>query len=143
MRLTFLGIVILGLSLGVTVSLAARHPGKMLGGGMMGGGEVVEKKTSSVQATEGALSTYTNLCASCHGATGKGNGAAAATLNPRPKDFTDCKAMAHESDATLFKIIKEGGASVGHSPMMPPWGGVLRDQQIQELVEYIHGLCKK
>lgn len=98
---------------------------------------------SSPLAAEKAASNYKNLCASCHGATGKGDGAAAAALNPRPKDFADCKVMAKDSDETFFKIIKDGSRSVGRSPMMPSWGVVLKDQQIKDLVSYIRGFCKK
>jgi len=36
---------------------------------------------------------YDTLCVGCHGATGKGDGAAAAALNPKPGNFTDCKEM--------------------------------------------------
>jgi mono/diheme cytochrome c family protein len=32
--------------------------------------------------------TYQTYCISCHGEKGAGDGAAAAALNPRPKDFT-------------------------------------------------------
>ena len=78
----------------------------------------------------------------CHGANGKGDGPAAAGLNPKPKDFTDCNAMAKNSDETLFKAIKEGGQSVGISPMMPSWGAALKDQQVKDLVTYIRSLCK-
>jgi len=91
----------------------------------------------------GPASNYSNLCASCHGATGKSDGPAAVALNPKPKDFTDCKVMTKISDDTLFKSIKGGGQSVGLSPMMPPWGGSLADQQIHGLVGYIRGFCKK
>ena len=36
---------------------------------------------------------YDANCVGCHGATGKGDGAAAAALNPKPQDHTDGKAM--------------------------------------------------
>lgn len=97
----------------------------------------------SLFAAEKAASLYKDLCASCHGPTGKGNGPAAAALNPKPKDFADCKVMAKISDETLFKTIKGGGSSVGLSPMMPAWGGALKDQQIKEMVTHIRGFCKK
>lgn len=106
----------------------------------LGGGGLLP---SSSLAVEKAASLYKDLCGSCHGATGKGDGPAAAALNPKPGNFTDCKAMAKESDATLFKIIKEGSQSVGRSPMMPAWGGALKDQQIRDLVAYIRSFCKK
>jgi cytochrome c oxidase cbb3-type subunit 3 len=86
---------------------------------------------------------YDSFCAGCHGATGKGDGAAAAALNPKPGDFTDCKTMAGNSDEFLHKIIKEGGAAVKKSPMMPTWGASLSDQDISNVVSYIRSLCKK
>ncbi|MGE5304267.1 MAG: c-type cytochrome [Alphaproteobacteria bacterium] len=90
-----------------------------------------------------AASTYANLCASCHGANGKGDGPAAAALNPKPKDFANCKIMSGVTDDTAFKAIKGGGQSVGLSPLMPTWGGSLKDQQIRDLVKYIRAFCKK
>jgi hypothetical protein len=63
-------------------------------------------------------------------------------LNPGPKDFTDCKIMAHTSDEMLFKTVKEGGQVTGQSPLMPPWGGTLTDQQVSDLVKYIRSFCK-
>ncbi len=101
------------------------------------------KQASSSEAAKGVPSTYTNLCASCHGAKGKGDGPAAMALNPRPRDFSDCKEMASHSDDYFYKIIKGGGQSVGRSPLMPPWGGSLNDQQVSDLVAYIRGFCKK
>jgi cytochrome c553 len=41
---------------------------------------------------------YDANCVGCHGATGKGDGAAAAALNPKPGDMTDGKAMKALSD---------------------------------------------
>jgi mono/diheme cytochrome c family protein len=93
---------------------------------------------SSIQGAEDAASNYSKLCASCHGASGKGNGPAATALNPKPTDFADCKSMTPISDETLFKAIKGGG----QTPMMPSWGGSLTDQQIKDLVTYIRGFCK-
>ena len=95
------------------------------------------------EAADGAASTYSNLCASCHGPKGQGNGPAAAALNPKPKNFADCKVMKKIPDETLFKVIKGGGQSVGLSPMMPPWGGSLTDKQIHSMVEYVRSFCKK
>lgn len=86
---------------------------------------------------------YDQLCVGCHGASGKGDGPAAAALNPKPGNFTDCKGMAKESDKNLFKIIKDGSQSVGRSPLMPPWGSSLKDAEIQNLVAYIRSFCKK
>ena len=86
---------------------------------------------------------YDTLCVGCHGATGKGDGSAAAALNPKPLDFTNCKEMGKISDDTLHKTVKGGGQAVNKSPMMPAWGASLNDQQIRDVVSYVRTFCKK
>ena len=92
-------------------------------------------------AAEQATSLFTELCAVCHGAGGKGDGPSAAGLNPKPADFTDCKVMRDQSEETLFRIIKQGSQSVGRSSVMPAWGEALSDGQIRDLLAVIRGLC--
>jgi cytochrome c oxidase cbb3-type subunit 3 len=84
---------------------------------------------------------YGQFCASCHGQSGKGDGPAAAALNPKPRDHTDKETMSKMSDDDIFKVIKNGGASVGKSPLMPPWGASLKDEQIKDVVAYLRTLC--
>jgi cytochrome c oxidase cbb3-type subunit 3 len=84
---------------------------------------------------------YGQFCASCHGQSGKGDGAAAAALNPKPRDHTDRDYMSKMSEDELLKVIKNGGASIGKSPLMPPWGAALKDNQIQDIIAYIRTLC--
>lgn len=79
---------------------------------------------------------YDTLCASCHGATGLGDGAAAAALNPKPKNLQ----ATTRSDEELKKIVKLGGPSAGLSPLMVAWGGVLTDPDIDNVVAYIRTL---
>jgi mono/diheme cytochrome c family protein len=100
--------------------------------------------TVSARATDltAAKKQYANMCAGCHGATGGGNGAAAAALTPKPTNFTDCAAMGKVSDDTLFKATKDGGAAVGLSAMMPPQKASLNDAQIKDMVAYIRSFCK-
>ena len=81
-------------------------------------------------------------CASCHGAGGKGDGVAAASLNPKPKDLTDKTLMAGLKDEQLIDVIKKGGGAVGKSPLMPPFGAALKDQDVQDVVAFIRSLVK-
>jgi mono/diheme cytochrome c family protein len=78
---------------------------------------------------------YKQLCLSCHGATGKGDGPVGQYLTPKPTDFT--KHMGQHDDDYYFKIIKEGGASVGKSAGMPAWGSQLKDSQIWDVISYL------
>jgi mono/diheme cytochrome c family protein len=70
-------------------------------------------------AAKEAAQIYTTRCALCHGASGKGDGAAAAALNPKPRDYSDPAWQASVTDAEIEKIIVAGGTAVGKSAMMP------------------------
>jgi len=98
---------------------------------------------SPTLAAQAVPELFRELCSVCHGAGGKGDGPSAQGLEPKPADFTNCKAMGKDSDDVLFKIIKGGGQSVGRSTVMPAWGDSLSDQQIRALVKFVRGLCKK
>lgn len=85
---------------------------------------------------------YDANCVGCHGATGKGDGVAAAALNPKPQDHSDGKTMNVLSDKYLFDIIKDGGAAVKKSKLMPVASKKLNDQDIWDMVAYIRSLAK-
>lgn len=85
---------------------------------------------------------YETLCVGCHGVSGKGDGPAAAALNPKPRNYTDKKYMGTMKDEDIFKITKEGGAAVGKSQLMPAWGAALSDQDIRNIVAYIRTFAK-
>lgn len=63
---------------------------------------------------------FTQRCSVCHGASGKGDGAGAAALNPKPRDYTDAAWQKSVTDDVLTKVILEGGQSIGKSPLMAP-----------------------
>ena len=92
---------------------------------------------------------YAQYCASCHGATGKGDGPAAA-LSPAPTDLT-------KSDLNLAELMKviDGRRTVrAHgTAAMPVWGEVLEQtaddpgrqhrqalRDVQAVAEYVRAL---
>jgi mono/diheme cytochrome c family protein len=83
---------------------------------------------------------YGQVCAVCHGAGGKGDGPTAAALFPRPADHTDPAYMKTLADEHLYRVIHGGGAAIGRSPLMPPWGGALNEQDIKDVVAYVRSL---
>lgn len=83
-----------------------------------------------------AKQTFATLCSTCHGADGKGDGPAAANLNPKPRNYTDKAWQASVTDEQLAKVILEGGAAVGKSPLMPP------NPQLKDKPEVIAELVK-
>jgi mono/diheme cytochrome c family protein len=46
------------------------------------------------------------------------------------------------SDEHLFLVIKEGGAAVGKSALMAPWGASLSDDQIRDVVAFVRTLAE-
>lgn len=72
------------------------------------------------EATKAAETIYTNYCSTCHGPKGAGDGAAAAALNPKPRTFADAAWQRSVSSDHIAKVIQEGGAAVGKSPLMAP-----------------------
>lgn len=82
---------------------------------------------------------FLHYCATCHGDEAKGDGQNASNLSPAPPDLT-----ANTRDAALLrKVIAEGTASAGRSPLSPPWGRSLSPQEIDYLVAYCQSLTRK
>jgi cytochrome c6 len=84
---------------------------------------------------------YMTYCSSCHGDKGRGDGTAGKALPVKPADHTDGKLMNSLSDEFLMTIIAKGGAAVGKSSFMPAWGGVLKDNQLQDLLAYVRSIA--
>jgi mono/diheme cytochrome c family protein len=71
-------------------------------------------------ATAQADTIFKSRCSTCHGMEGKGNGPAAVTLNPKPRNYTDPVWQKSVTDDHIRETIIKGGAAVGKSPMMAP-----------------------
>jgi len=79
----------------------------------------------------------------CHGEKGAGDGALAATLpeGQKPRNLSGGQNKYATDDAKLKEIIKKGGAAVGLSVLMPAQAD-LSDEQLGDLVAFIHSLKK-
>ena len=86
---------------------------------------------------------YNTYCALCHGPTGLGDGVGAAALDPKPRDLSSAAILETYTDEYLVNVITNGGMAVGKSPAMPPWGGVVSPEDIENVVAHIRqNLCK-
>ena len=81
----------------------------------------------------GKKSVETN-CVPCHGPGGKGDGPAAAALNPKPANWTSDK-VKKETDGELFWKIENGRGP------MPPWKH-LPEKERWQIVNHIRTLQK-
>ncbi len=97
--------------------------------------QYVGKKSPYAANDQAALAagkqTYDDKCAACHGANGQGNGPAAASLNPKPFNFTDKALMQGLPVDCHFYRISEGVQGTG----MPPWKA-LGDDAIWKVLLY-------
>lgn len=93
-----------------------------------------------VPADEASLArgqaTYTQLCVTCHGDQGLGDGPAAAGLNPAPVAIANTSQMM--SDGYLYWRIAEGGHTFDTA--MPAWGDALDDQARWDVLNYVRSL---
>jgi len=70
-------------------------------------------------------------CVACHGSEGKGDGPAAAALNPRPANLADPARMQKVVDDSLVLVITAGRRT------MPGYAKILTPEQIREVVAYL------
>jgi mono/diheme cytochrome c family protein len=91
-----------------------------------------------------AKQMFQEVCAQCHGFDGKGDGQLAATLNPKPRNYTDQAWQASVTDEEIRTIIVKGGMAVGKSGMMPPNPQLAqRTDVLEDLVVLIRGFGKQ
>jgi len=79
---------------------------------------------------------YQDYCLGCHGPSGTGDGPAAELLAVSPVDFPVDTLIADRDWQGVFQRIKQGAEGV-HGSSMPPWGVVLDDGQIWDLVSFV------
>jgi mono/diheme cytochrome c family protein len=106
--------------------------------------EVPHKPESTLTASEQrGANLYAYYCAVCHGKNGEGDGFNSSQLSTPPANHADTALMSTLTDADIEKVIKGGGPALGRSPQMPPWGRVLTDRDVADLVAFIRMLSKK
>jgi cytochrome c len=120
--------------------------------------QTTEKVTIPVQrtaATDGKQ-MFTNYCAPCHGADGRGHGPAAAALKAQPSDLTAMQRGNHGRfpDTRVVTVLKFGSDMPAHgSAEMPVWGPILgkmnqtnpqdKELRISNLSRYLQSLQTK
>lgn len=78
---------------------------------------------------------YDVNCAACHGAQAKGDGAAGASLDPKPADLQ--KTAKETTPQYSNWVIHVGGVGSGLNASMPAFKDVLSDDDIWQVVTYL------
>ena len=87
--------------------------------------EVVEKGKALYEGKGG--------CVNCHGKEGRGDGPAAATLNPSPRNFHHRGFWRHRTDGEIFWVIKHGSPGTA----MIGFADQLADEDIWAVMRYL------
>lgn len=85
---------------------------------------------------------YALNCSSCHGASGRGDGPAGVALVPPPTNHTDGGYMNALGNDHLYEVVSEGGSAVGLSVLMAPWGAVLGEAKVWDVIAYMRTIAE-
>jgi mono/diheme cytochrome c family protein len=86
---------------------------------------------------------YKGGCIACHGSEGKG-APESSTVFTRPDtfpDFTRCDQTTPEANSAWKAVIIHGGPSRGFSQIMPSFGELLTNEDIDDVIAYMRGFC--
>lgn len=76
-------------------------------------------------------------CVWCHAETTPAGPSNRSNVTPLPPLLNDGTILNKESDASLVRIISLGGGAIGKSPMMPPHGKLLTQQEMEDVVRFM------
>jgi len=120
--------------------MVMKNIGLIFSAALIGGAMLISAAPAS--AKEKAADNYKLYCVQCHGTKGIGRGINAPALSVQPRNHVSATDMGQLTDDSVFKAIKEGGVAVGKSTQMPPFGAILSDDEVKEMVAHLRGMCK-
>ena len=129
-------------ALALTTSVACRSgPRSQPGDPMLDAIRAEERAGNLTYVESQGRRLFVHYCATCHGEEARGDGQNASNLRPAPPDMTT--STTSRDPALVRRVITEGSAAVGRSPLSPPWGRSLSPQQIDDLVAYCQAIGRK
>ena len=89
----------------------------------------------SPEITERGKALYNGkgACFNCHGTSGRGDGPAAAALDPSPRNFHHHGFWRHRTEGEIFWVIKHGSPGTA----MISFGSQLTDEEIWTVIRYL------
>lgn len=102
-----------------------------------------QDEPATVAATNPAEQKYQLYCAACHGADGRADSPTAQAMNPRPRNFHDVEWQNKVDDEHIKTVIRDGGPAVGLSAAMTAWGGMLSEEELDQMVQLVREFAKQ
>jgi len=92
---------------------------------------------------EAGRKTFEEVCAACHGATGRPDPSnpTVQALDPQPADLSDPLFNSREPADDWNIVVTHGGPALGLSAAMPAQQGALKDEEIRNVVAYAKTLA--
>ena len=92
-------------------------------------------RSGSLQTPVTGQDIYRVRCAMCHGVEGRGDGTAAAAMNPRPTNLTARAQRTALADSAVAAVVTNGRRA------MPAFGRMLTKAQVDSVVAYVRTLA--
>jgi mono/diheme cytochrome c family protein len=125
-------------------ALASFATGLLLFAGSIAPSVASAEDPTTPEALGTAREIYRTRCVLCHGETGRGDGAGAMALDPKPRDLGDPAWQAAVTDEYVERIIARGGVAVGKSPSMPPNPDLQgKPEIVRALRQLVRGFAQK
>lgn len=103
---------------------------------------VLSSGAATAASERGGL-IYARACAACHGRAGRGDGASAAELVPRPRDFTAGRFRMRSTASGEAPLRADLEATIRRGlpgTMMPSFEGLLEPDEIRQVVDHVLSL---
>lgn len=84
---------------------------------------------------------YYDKCIWCHADATPAGPSNRTNLTPQPPLLNDGNVMNSVNDGFIRNIVTLGGSALGKSPMMPPWGNTLSEEEIRDVTAYIRAVA--
>jgi cytochrome c5 len=84
---------------------------------------------------------FDQQCVWCHADATPAGPSNRSNVTPTPALMNDGTVLNKDGDDFLRKIIAQGGTAVRRSPMMPPYGNSLTDDDISTLIAYMRAIA--
>jgi mono/diheme cytochrome c family protein len=93
------------------------------------------------QQAQGQRVFYT-YCVWCHADSSPAGPSNRSNVTPIPPLANDGATFNTLSDETMRNTITLGGSAMGRSPMMPPWGNTLTQDEVQAVMAFMRAIAQ-